>query len=364
MHTPSRVARLALALSPLGLLLASGAHAQTPDAAKPAPLLPPPPTGTYTAGAGLALSNTNVFSIKASGVVASMIAAHAVTAGKIAVPLALSGSSSSSVVSSTNTGSGSGLYGSGSIGVNGSGTSIGVNGSGNGASSTGVFGSGGGIGVYGSSAATGVYGVGYNAVSGSAVNNGGNAVVGDAEDSTGGTPYGVYGINTDGHGYAGYFNGSVHVSGTFSNAVSALKIDHPQDPSGKYLVHASVESDQMMNVYRGHVTLDAQGKASVTMPSWFEALNEDFDYQLTCVGGYAPVYISQEVTGGRFAIAGGKPGLKVCWMVTGVRHDAFARVHPLVVEQEKPDNAKGTSLAPEAFGQPQSKSESYSHIPH
>lgn len=37
----------------------------------------------------------------------------------------------------------------------------------------------------------------------------------------------------------------------------------------------------------------------------------------------------------RFKIAGGKAGLEISWQVTGVRQDAYAKAHPLVVEQGK-----------------------------
>lgn len=42
-------------------------------------------------------------------------------------------------------------------------------------------------------------------------------------------------------------------------------------PADQYLVHASVESSQMMNIYTGNVTLDASGAATVALPDWFEA---------------------------------------------------------------------------------------------
>ena len=34
-------------------------------------------------------------------------------------------------------------------------------------------------------------------------------------------------------------------------------------------------------------------------------------------------------------IAGGREGLKVCWQVTGIRSDKFAREHPMQVETQK-----------------------------
>jgi hypothetical protein len=41
--------------------------------------------------------------------------------------------------------------------------------------------------------------------------------------------------------------------------------------------------------------------------------------------------------------------MKVSWMVTGVRHDAYAEMHPIQVEVEKPLSEKGRFLYPEAF---------------
>jgi hypothetical protein len=117
----------------------------------------------------------------------------------------------------------------------------------------------------------------------------------------------------------------------------------------------SVESDQMKTIYDGLVVLDDQGQAEVVLPAWFDALNGDVRYQLTCVGGYAPVYIAREVEQGRFVIAGGTPGLKVSWQLTGVRRDAFARTHPVPVEEPKSPADRGRFLAPEAFGMPADK---------
>jgi hypothetical protein len=36
------------------------------------------------------------------------------------------------------------------------------------------------------------------------------------------------------------------------------------------------------------VTTDANGEAVVELPEWFEALNRDFRYQLTPIGGAGP----------------------------------------------------------------------------
>ena len=91
----------------------------------------------------------------------------------------------------------------------------------------------------------------------------------------------------------------------------------------------------MMNVYNGNVSLGASGEATITLPDWFESLNKDFRYQLTCIGGFAPVYVAQEISGNSFKISGGTPGLKVSWQVTGIRKDKFAEAHRIPVEENK-----------------------------
>ena len=69
------------------------------------------------------------------------------------------------------------------------------------------------------------------------------------------------------------------------------------------------------------------------LPAWFEAVNGDFRYQLTAVGRPSPgLYIAQEISSNSFQIAGGTAGAKVSWQVTGVRHDPYAKAHPLVIE--------------------------------
>jgi hypothetical protein len=150
---------------------------------------------------------------------------------------------------------------------------------------------------------------------------------------------------------AALFEGNLVVRGMLLGGVKLFQIDHPLDPANKYLNHASVESPEMKNVYDGVVVLDGNGEAVVQLPDWFEALNREFRYQLTCIGGFAPVYIAEEIHNNRFTIAGGRPGLKVSWQVTGVRHDAYATAHPIVVEEDKPDTQRGHYLYPELFGQ-------------
>ena len=145
----------------------------------------------------------------------------------------------------------------------------------------------------------------------------------------------------------------MQVTGTLSKGGGSFKIDHPLDPEGKYLYHSFVESPDMMNVYNGNAVLDSMGQAWVELPEWFEALNRDFRYQLTCVGGFAPIFIAEKIAGNRFKIAGGTPGLEVSWQVTGIRQDRFANAHRIPVEEIKPVEEQGLYLHPEAWDLPE-----------
>jgi hypothetical protein len=157
-------------------------------------------------------------------------------------------------------------------------------------------------------------------------------------------------------GYAGFFNGNVFISGTLSKGGGSFKIDHPLDPKNKYLSHSFVESPDMMNIYDGVAVLDSKGEAWVSLPDWFDSLNRDFRYQLTAIGVPAPkLHIAREISGNRFKIAGGKQGGKICWQVTGIRHDAYANAYRIPVEEQKPAEQQGYYLHPELFGQPASR---------
>ena len=259
----------------------------------------------------------------------------------------------------------SGLYGQGDNGGNGvvgltrfsvqagvygsnaatSGVTMGVQGQSASATGYGVVGGGAGTGVYGSTNSAsnnGVLGVNQSTGGGSGVFAASNAPNG----------YGIYAKNSASGGYAAYLSGNVQCTGTIYGAAKSFKIDHPLDPTRKYLVHSCVESSEMLNTYSGNTTLDSDGKATVQMPDWFEAENGDFRYQLTCVGGFAPVYVEKELENNRFDIAGGKSGMKISWQVTGARQDAYAKAHPIQVEQEKIGAERGKYLNPIEYGKP------------
>ena len=112
----------------------------------------------------------------------------------------------------------------------------------------------------------------------------------------------------------------------------------------------------MLKIYNGTEHLDAKGQAVIEMPEWFEALNRSFQYQLTAIGAPAPrLYVAEKMQGNHFRIAGGKKGQEVSWMVTGIRHDAWADAHRIPTEEAKPANEQGHYLHPELFGAPPEK---------
>jgi Collagen triple helix repeat (20 copies) len=168
------------------------------------------------------------------------------------------------------------------------------------------------------------------------------------------TSSGVFGV---GH-RAGLFNGNVGVSGVLSvTGLKQFQIDHPLDPSNKYLFHASIESSEPLNLYAGNAVLDRHGRAIVCLPDWFEAVNADFRYQLTAVGSSAPsLYVAKKIAGNQFTIAGGHAGQEVSWQVIAARNDVWVRDHPMHVEEEKPAAERGTYIYPQGFGQPAERS--------
>jgi hypothetical protein len=166
---------------------------------------------------------------------------------------------------------------------------------------------------------------------------------------------GVWGLLDAEQGNAGEFWGPVGVYGDlFVSGDKQFIIDHPLDPADSYLVHSCVESAERTNVYNGTAELDEEGEAWVELPDWFEALNGDFRYQLTPTGAPAPeLHVAQEISENRFKIAGGPKGIKVSWQVSGTRHDAFARAHPMRVELKKQEPERGGFLAAREHGQPE-----------
>ena len=245
-----------------------------------------------------AITANDTSSTGAGGVLANSIYGIAVGAS----------STNGNAVSAAST-NGTGVIGTGITGVSGTGV-VGVYGGGGNYGVQGVVTYG--IGVYGaagdSDSAIGVYGAGEYGVQGIGNSYGVYAtggiygVLGESGSSSGSgggfsnstTGDALFTYNQSG-GYAAFFDGNVDVYGKLSKAGGQFHIDHPLDPANKYLNHSFVESPDMMNIYNGNATLDANGEATVQMPDWFGVLNRDFRYQLTCIGGFAPVYIAEKL---------------------------------------------------------------------
>jgi hypothetical protein len=87
--------------------------------------------------------------------------------------------------------------------------------------------------------------------------------------------------------------------GTLSKAGGTFTIDHPLDPYNKILNHYFIEGPEMLNLYRGSVILDANGRAEVKLPEYFSALNRNPHIQLTGVGT-SDVYVLEDIKGNTF----------------------------------------------------------------
>ncbi|MEO0087593.1 MAG: hypothetical protein ABIK90_05930, partial [candidate division WOR-3 bacterium] len=159
-----------------------------------------------------------------------------------------------------------------------------------------------------------------------------------------------YSIVPSGYSNSAAFNGQTATAsnelrcGILSKAGGSFTIDHPIDPYNKILNHYFIEGPEMLNIYSGSVVLDANGRAEVRLPDYFSSLNKNPRIQLTGVGTFE-VYVIEDVKDNRFVI-GGKPGVKVYWVVMGERADVSAEVirRLMPVEQEKIGELRGRML--------------------
>jgi hypothetical protein len=292
------------------------------------------PTSTDTDNAIVKRDSTGSFNASTINAVAMNVNNNnglAIIANAVGDAAILGGSSSNSGVSGTSV-SGDGVFGD-SISGNG------VEGDTNTPDA---------YGVYGTNAATDAI-----AIFGNEPNPDGFGVEGNG-------PFGIVGVGTED---AGLFDGNVDVNGSVSKDGGSFKIDHPLDPANKYLYHSFVESPDMMNIYNGNVTTDAQGDAVVTLPDWFEALNTDFRYQLTVLGQFAQAIVANKVANHQFSIKTDKPNVEVSWQVTGIRHDAWADAHRIPVEVVKPAKERGFYKHPELYNAPPEKSVMWGRFP-
>lgn len=172
---------------------------------------------------------------------------------------------------------------------------------------------------------------------------------------------GVLGItNTSSIGYGVYSSGdiggtqSLFVLGNLqAGGAKSFVIDHPFEPANKYLKHFSIESNEILNIYRGTIQLDANGEATISLPDYFEAINTNFSYQLTAIGAAAPsVFVKNEIVNNQFVIAGGNPNQKISWQVTAERNDKYMAAHPETKLDvvDKPAHLKGKYVHPLVYG--------------
>lgn len=157
-----------------------------------------------------------------------------------------------------------------------------------------------------------------------------------------------------------FFATSTSVAYSLSKGAGSFVIDHVLDPLNKLLYHSFVESPDMKNIYTGVTELDAGGSATIELPSYFLALNRNFRYLGSPMGGAMPnLHVSKEVRRKWFfwgipvfKISGGAPNGKISWQITGIRQDPYAKKNPIRTEVEKgPDEMvdKGEYLHPELY---------------
>jgi hypothetical protein len=72
------------------------------------------------------------------------------------------------------------------------------------------------------------------------------------------------------------------------------------------------------------------------------------------VGAFAGLFVKEKMSGGKFRIGGGQPGMEVCWQLVAERNDPYLQAYPQKrnVEVEKNSRDRGNYLRPELYGQP------------
>jgi hypothetical protein len=130
-------------------------------------------------------------------------------------------------------------------------------------------------------------------------------------------------------------NGNTNIYGSLNTTgTKNFQINYLLDTT-KYLVHASIESNEVLNKYSGNITTDQNGDATVNLPDYFESINTDFRYQLTVIGSFAQAIIAEEIENNRFLIKTDKPKVKVSWEVTAKRNDKYMIENPFEAIVEK-----------------------------
>ena len=174
--------------------------------------------------------------------------------------------------------------------------------------------------------------------------------------------YGIFGQSQS--GWAGYFSGNVHVTGSLSKGSGSFVIDHPLDPENKLLRHNFVESPENLLIYRGKIKLNSKGEITVELPDYFEALTMENEATviLTSIGKPFLTGYEWNVDFAAFKIFG-EPEREVSWVVYADRDDPVIHELGRPVEEEKGGKKslceKGKLLYPKAFGYPESMGRDY-----
>ncbi|HMS57187.1 MAG TPA: hypothetical protein PKA27_17520, partial [Fimbriimonadaceae bacterium] len=220
-----------------------------------------------------------------------------------------------------------------------------------------VIGSGGNPGVV-------IFGDGFNGMFSTTSGTDGNGIT--AVANTGSLAYGVWGVSDSGVGVVGQNQGGgygVYAIGPLgASGTKTFRIDHPQDPLNKYLLHYSAEGPEPQNIYNGTITTDEQGQAWVELPSYYNDINRDPRIQLT-VDDESDEFVMVKAVGGvkgnGFRIRTSRGNIKVYWEVKAVRNDAYVQKYGAPVEVNKKEGEKGKYQHPDLYGAPQEMAMKY-----
>lgn len=108
---------------------------------------------------------------------------------------------------------------------------------------------------------------------------------------------------------------TVNYDGLIPVLIEAVKEQQAQIDDLKEAPQTS-DPNPIPNHQFGTIVLNANGKASITVPNNFTEKYNEFSYQLTSVGSPTHSYVSKELNKGEFEVSG-QPNAKVSWVIYG-----------------------------------------------